>query len=67
MKTYDVTCPICGTINHNLYLEETQGWMVCENCGSEVSFGDPVSKEIKIPVYTGKQAAKLFADSLAEA
>ncbi len=61
MKTYDVTCPICGTINHNLYLEETQGWMECENCGSIVSFGDPVSKEIKIPVYAGKQDIKLLS------
>lgn len=27
MKSYDAECPICGTINHNLYLEETHGWM----------------------------------------
>lgn len=34
MKQYDVKCPICGHVNHNLYLEETEGWMECEKCGS---------------------------------
>ena len=32
MKSYNVKCPICGTVNHNLYLEETHGWMECEKC-----------------------------------
>ena len=32
MKTYDVVCPICGTINKDLYLEDTEGWMECQNC-----------------------------------
>ncbi|MBO6159168.1 MAG: hypothetical protein J6P72_07920, partial [Firmicutes bacterium] len=31
--TYDLRCPICGTVNRGLYLEETDGWMECENCG----------------------------------
>ena len=34
MKQYDVKCPRCGYVNHNLYLEETDGWMECEKCGS---------------------------------
>lgn len=29
----DVRCPECGTINYGLFLEETEGWMECENCG----------------------------------
>ncbi len=33
MKMIDVKCPVCGTVNHNLYLEETEGWMECECCG----------------------------------
>ena len=33
--TYDVACPICGRINHSLYLEETEGWMECEQDVSE--------------------------------
>ena len=36
MKQYDITCPICGTLNKGLYLEETDGWMICEHCQSEV-------------------------------
>ena len=32
MKMYDVRCPVCGTVNRNLYLEETDGLMECEHC-----------------------------------
>lgn len=32
--TYDVACPVCGRVNHRLYLEETEGWMECESCGT---------------------------------
>ena len=32
MERYDVKCPICGTMNRDLYLEETDGWMECEKC-----------------------------------
>ena len=34
--TADVKCPECGTMNYSLYLEETGGWMECENCGCTV-------------------------------
>ena len=34
MKTFDVSCPVCGHMNHNLFLEETDGWMECENCNA---------------------------------
>ena len=30
MNAVDVKCPICGTINKSLDLEETDGWMECE-------------------------------------
>lgn len=36
MKAYDIKCPICGTVNKQLYLEETNGWMECEHCGNTV-------------------------------
>lgn len=36
MKQYDVKCPVCGKINHGLFLEETKGWMECEHCGADV-------------------------------
>lgn len=32
--TYDVACPVCGRVNRRLYLEETEGWMECECCGT---------------------------------
>ena len=32
----DVKCPICGTVNRSLDLEETDGWMECEHCGNTV-------------------------------
>lgn len=32
--TFDVACPVCGRINRSLYLEETEGWMECEYCGT---------------------------------
>ena len=32
MKTYNICCPHCGTINRDLYLEETGGSMECERC-----------------------------------
>ncbi|MBO4384254.1 MAG: hypothetical protein J5854_02380 [Clostridia bacterium] len=35
MKQYDVKCPVCGTVNKGLYLEETDGRMICEHCNTE--------------------------------
>lgn len=35
MKQYDMKCPNCGTMNKGLYLEETNGWMICEHCLAE--------------------------------
>ena len=35
MEQYNVKCPICGTVNKNLYLKETDGWFVCEHCQNE--------------------------------
>ena len=34
MKEYDAECPVCGAINHGVFLEETDGWMECERCGA---------------------------------
>ena len=36
MKQYEVKCPVCGKTNHGLFLQETEGWMECENCGADV-------------------------------
>ena len=56
MQGYDVKCPKCKTINRHLYLEETDGWMICEKCGEAYKAMD-CEKVTKIPVYTGKQLA----------
>lgn len=32
MGLYNVKCPVCGTLNCDLMLEETKGWMECECC-----------------------------------
>ena len=50
MKKTDVTCPICGKMNRDLYLEETDGWMECECCGNAVQVMD-YAKVKQIPVY----------------
>ena len=49
MKTTDVKCPLCGKINHNLYLEETGGWMECDRCGNitkDISY----MKKVRLPM-----------------
>jgi len=60
MQLYDVKCPICGTINHNLYLEETDGWMECEHCQKTVKVL-PFAMDKKVPVFTPQQLAACFA------
>ena len=32
MKGFTVKCPICGTLNKSLFLEETEGKYECEWC-----------------------------------
>ncbi len=58
MKSYNVTCPICKTVNHDLLLEETDGWMECEKCKTVTMhmafyFGNttlvPVNTPAKLP------------------
>jgi transcription initiation factor TFIIIB Brf1 subunit/transcription initiation factor TFIIB len=60
MKLYDVKCPICGTVNHNLYLEETNGWMECECCQQMVKV-QPFAEEQKVPSFKPRQLAAYFA------
>ena len=33
MCQVSVKCPHCGTVNKNMYLDETEGWFECEKCG----------------------------------
>ena len=50
MSKTDVTCPICCTVNHDLYLEETDGWMECEHCLNVLHVKD-FTFVSRIPVY----------------
>lgn len=34
MRLYSASCPVCGHRNRKLYLEDSEGWMECEACGS---------------------------------
>ena len=60
METYNVRCPLCGTINHNLYLEETNGWLECDHCRQAVQVPD-FAKTSRIPVYTAPELAKNYS------
>mgnify|MGYP000015262710 FL=1 len=48
---YNEKCPICGTVNRNLNLEETNGWFECENCKQKVNTLRVVKHVVKIPLY----------------
>ena len=50
MNAVDVKCPICETLNKSLNLEETDGWMECENCGNAVQILK-YAKTRRIPTY----------------
>lgn len=54
----DVKCPICGTVNRSLDLEETDGWMECEHCGNAVQLMKYV-KTRRIPCYQMKDCQVL--------
>ena len=55
MKQYDITCPICGTVNRGLYLDETDGWMECEKCEMVTRNMNYVKQHsVKVPVYAMK-------------
>lgn len=58
MKTGDVICPVCNTVNRSLYLEETDGWMECISCGSVVKVNH--LKENRPSVYTQDQCKVLL-------
>ena len=50
MKRFDIKCPICGTLNRSLDLEETNGWMECEKCGNATQRIVEHPK-VRIPVF----------------
>ena len=50
MNAKDVKCPICGTVNRSLDLDETDGWMECESCHNAVQILE-YAKSRRVPVY----------------
>ena len=50
MNKHDEKCPICGEVNKNLLLEETDGWFVCDKCGNEVQLVQYM-KIARLPLY----------------
>ena len=50
MKMYDAKCPLCGTVNHSLYLDETDGYMECEHCRETLKVQEFVNL-VKLPIY----------------
>ena len=56
LKAYDIKCPKCGTVNHRLFLQETEGMFECEECGTTSCV--IALKPLKvIPYYTRRQLA----------
>lgn len=53
MNAKDVKCPICGTVNRSLDLDETDGWMECEHCHNAVQILE-YAKSRRVPVYQMK-------------
>lgn len=62
MERYDVKCPICETLNRNLDLEDSKGWMECEKCKTAIKVFSAIPKDkiVRLPVYTMEQAAAIF-------
>ena len=50
MNAKDVKCPICGTVNRSLDLDETDGWMECESCHNAIQILK-YAKSRRVPVY----------------
>ena len=62
MKQYDITCPICGTLNKGLYLDETGGWMECSHCHSEIMDVEYARKHsVQVPLLRMDQLARIAA------
>lgn len=48
MRKYNVSCPCCGHENRELFLDETDGWLVCDGCGLAMQVPEPERGAIRI-------------------
>lgn len=62
LKVYSEKCPICGKMNDNLYLEETDGWMECEYCHSATQILK-YRKTVKIPLFDESKLLQLCKEN----
>lgn len=58
LNAVDVVCPLCGTVNKSLDLEETDGWMECEHCREATQHMRYV-KTRHVPLYQMNEVQKL--------
>ena len=58
MVNTDINCPICGEINRNLDLEETDGWMECSQCRSVVQIAKQTGSQSYL--FSGSQCNVLI-------
>lgn len=47
MERKDVECPLCGHINRGVELDETDGWVECEQCGSDFAPGECMARAMQ--------------------
>lgn len=52
MARSDVKCPICGQMNFEVDLEETEGWVECSNFMPSEHFQKIVANVVPIPEVT---------------
>lgn len=55
MNTKNVKCPMCGAMNRNLNLDETDGWMECAVCKAVTCpMPEFESRMVKVPLLRVK-------------
>ena len=52
MSQYDIRCPTYGTINSELNLEETEGWMECDHCLQNVNAHLLPSEKVHLALWS---------------
>lgn len=55
---YDEKCPLCGTVNKGLDLEETNGWFECEKCLNTVNTFRIKQPMVQVPLIRMGQKLK---------
>ena len=56
-KSHDVICPYCGAVNRELFLDETDGVMECEECGQVVKVVEFEGQKTPICILSGSVTA----------